>query len=243
MSATDVESSGERPRRSASEDVAERIRLYIQTESLGPGDRIGREEDLARSFGVSRPTLREALRLLSSSHLVRASKGRGGGIFVAATPEEGIGRSVSQTVASMLASNSIDFDQLIETRMLMEVPLAGLAAQRATKDDVEALEAIVSAAAEDPAVLREADGQLHSMIGEIAGNRLSAALTAWIVDVLQPQLAQFIEPALVEEVVSEQHEELVRAIARGDPSAAERAMREHLVYLRDLVTAVDGNAA
>jgi DNA-binding FadR family transcriptional regulator len=238
MSATDVESTGDAPRRSASEDVAERIRLYIQTEALGPGDRIGREEDLARSFGVSRPTLREALRLLSSSHLVRASKGRGGGIFVAATPEEGIGRSVSQTVASMLASNSIDFDQLIETRMLMEVPLAGLAAQRATPDDVEALEAIVQTSYEDPAILRDADGRLHSMVGEIAGNRLAASLTAWIVDVLQPQLAQFIEPALVEEVVTEQHQELVRAIARGDPGAAERAMREHLVYLRDLVTAV-----
>ena len=133
MSATDVESAGgDVPRRSASEDVAERIRLYIQAEALAPGDRIGREEDLARSFGVSRPTLREALRLLSSSHLVRASKGRGGGIFVAATPEEGIGLSVSATVASMLAANTIDFDQLIETRMLMEVPLAGLAAQRAT---------------------------------------------------------------------------------------------------------------
>ena len=76
------------------------------------------------------------------------------------------------------------------------------------------------------------------MIGEIAGNRLTAALTKWIVDVLQPQLAQFIEPALVEEVIAEQHQELVRAIARGDPTAAERAMREHLVYLRDLVTAV-----
>ena len=53
-------------------------------------------------FGVSRPTLREALRLLSSSHLIRASKGPGGGIFVAATPEEGIGRTVSASVASML---------------------------------------------------------------------------------------------------------------------------------------------
>ena len=73
-------------RRSISEQVADAIRVYIQEQGLGPGDRLGREEDLARQFGVSRPTLREALRLLSSSHLVRASKGPGGGIFVAATP-------------------------------------------------------------------------------------------------------------------------------------------------------------
>ena len=74
----------------------------MQTEGLSPGDRLGREEDLAREFGVSRPTLREALRVLSSAHLIRASKGPGGGIFVAATPEQGIGLSVSASVASML---------------------------------------------------------------------------------------------------------------------------------------------
>ena len=73
-------------RRSISEQVADAIRVYMHEHGLKPGDRLGREEDLARQFGVSRPTLREALRLLSSSHLVRASKGPGGGIFVAATP-------------------------------------------------------------------------------------------------------------------------------------------------------------
>jgi DNA-binding FadR family transcriptional regulator len=56
--------------------------------------------------------------------------------------------------------------------------------------------------------------------------------------VLQPRLRDVIEPAVVEAVIVEQHRDLVRAIARGDPVAAERAMREHLVYLRDLVTAV-----
>src|SRR4051794_1615457 len=189
---------GEPAPRGASDKVAAEIRAHVSRARLRPGDRLGREEDLARQFGVSRPTLREALRLLSSTHLVRASKGRGGGIFVAATPEEGIGRNVSATVASMLAANSIDFDELIETRMLMEVPLAGLAAQRAGPDDVEALEEILREADGRPNGLEEADGRLHSMIGEIAGNRLTAALTAWIVDVLQPQLAAFIAPALVE---------------------------------------------
>ena len=97
-------------------------------------------------FGVSRPTLREALRLLSSAHLIRATKGPGGGIFVAATPEQGIGLSVTDSVASMLSAESIDLDELIETRMLLEIPLAGLAAQRATEADVAGLHAILDAA-------------------------------------------------------------------------------------------------
>src|ERR671937_1777322 len=104
---------GRAERRSISEQVADAIRVYMQAEGLRPGDRLGREEDLARQFGVSRPTLREALRLLSSSHLVRASKGPGGGIFVAATPEQGIGLSVSESVASVLEAQSIDVHELI----------------------------------------------------------------------------------------------------------------------------------
>lgn len=246
MSARPEASIAAASRRSISEQVAEQIRGYIQSEGLGRGDRLGREEDLARRFGVSRPTLREALRTLSSAHLIRASKGPGGGIFVAATPEEGMGRSVSELVASMLAAESISFGELLETRLLFEVPLVGLAAQRASEEDVARLEALVAEedsvgsgpAAADEDRLRRIDGQLHRMISSIAGNRLAAVFTEWVVEVFQPSLQALVAPAVVEAVIVEQHRDMVRAIARGDPRAAERAMREHLVYLSDLVQAV-----
>lgn len=222
--------------------VAQRIRSFVAAEGLKPGDRLGREEDLAREFGVSRPTLREALRLLSSEHLIRASKGPGGGIFVAATPEQGIGLSVSAAVATMLDARSIGLDELLETRMLLEIPLAGLAAARASEQDVAVLRALredVDAAATDHARAIEADARLHHLIAQIADNRLAGALTGWIVDVLQPRLDEVIEPAVVVSVIADQHRDLLEAIVRGDPTAAERAMREHLVYVRDVVHAVE----
>jgi DNA-binding FadR family transcriptional regulator len=225
-----------------SEAVAERIRSLIVAEGLRPGDRLGREADLARDFGVSRPTLREALRLLSSEHLIRASKGPGGGIFIAATPEQGIGLSVSAAVATMLDAQSIGFDELLETRMLLEVPLAGLAAQRAGEPDLDRLQALIDeidAAGSDLTRITDLDVRLHHLIAEIADNRLAGAFTGWIVDVLQPRLATVLEPALVESMIADQHRELLEAIVRGDPVSAERAMREHLVYLRDLVSAVE----
>jgi DNA-binding FadR family transcriptional regulator len=236
--------SGERePARSpgASDKVAAEIRAHVSRARLRPGDRIGREEDLARQFGVSRPTLREALRLLSSSHLVRASKGPGGGIFVAATPEEGIGRTVSASVASMLEAQSITIDELLETRMLFEVPLVGLAAQRADDEDVARLRALLAEAEsrpDDAKLVGSVDERLHRQISLIAGNRLAAAFNAWVVEVLQPPLRELVAPAVVESVIVEQHRDIVRAIERGDPAAAERAMREHLVYVRDLVAAI-----
>lgn len=238
---TEREAAPAPPRPSISEVVAERIREFMLTEHLQPGDRLGREEDLARDFGVSRPTLREALRLLSSEHLIRASKGPGGGIFVAATPEQGIGLSVSAAVASMLDARSIELDELLETRMLLEVPLAGLAAQRADEEDVAALKALMSqvdAAGDDLEQIGELDARVHRLVAQIADNRLAGAFTVWIVNVLQPRLRAVIEPAVVEAVIVDQHRDLLEAIVRGDPVSAERAMREHLVYLRDLVSAV-----
>ena len=227
---------------STSHAVAERIRSHVAGERLQPGDRLGREEDLAREFGVSRPTLREALRMLSSEHLVRATKGPGGGIFVAATPEQGIELSVNAAVATMLDAHSIGLDELLETRMLLEVPLAGLAAARATEHDVVVLRALVdevNQAATDQDRTLEADARLHHLIAQIADNRLAGAFSGWIVDVLQPRLAALIEPAVVVSVIADQHRDLLEAIVRGDPGAAERAMREHLVYVRDVVNAVE----
>lgn len=226
---------------SSSEQVAQRLRRFVIERGLEPGDRLGREEDLAREFGVSRPTLREALRLLAGERLIRATKGPGGGIFVAATPEQGIGMNVSAAVATMLDAHSIDLDELLETRMLLEVPLAGLAAARAGEPEqaqLRALLAEVQAAGSDPARMNDLDARLHHLIARIADNRLAGAFTDWITEVLQPRLAAVIEPAVVEVVISDQHRALLQAVQRGDAVAAERAMREHLTYVRDLVSAV-----
>ena len=63
----------------ASEQIALEIRRYLEEQRLQPGERIGTEQELADEFGVSRPTLREALRLLSASQLIRVGRGRSGG--------------------------------------------------------------------------------------------------------------------------------------------------------------------
>ena len=115
-----------RPRGTNSEQIAKEIRRHIAEQGLRPDDRLGTEHELAQEFGVSRPTLREALRLLASSHLVRVSRGPGGGVFVASTQNEGIGRNLSESIAAMLETDSVSLKELVEARILLEVPLAGL---------------------------------------------------------------------------------------------------------------------
>lgn len=226
----------------ASEQVAEEIQRSVIAQALAPGDRLGTEEELARQFGVSRPTLREAVRLLASVNLVRATKGPGGGVFVARTPEQGMGRTVSDAIARLLETKTTSIAELLEARTMLEVPLAGLAAYRATEEAIERLREMIRDAEEhlnDDSVLREADARFHRTIAEAAGNAVAWAITEWAWDVLMPPLKDLVAPALVEPVVLEQHRAILRAIEKRDSAAAERAMREHLLYLSDLVETME----
>jgi GntR family transcriptional repressor for pyruvate dehydrogenase complex len=230
-----------KPIRGASEQVAAMIQHHIQREGLGPDDFLGREEDLAAEFGVSRPTLREALKLLASGSLIRANKGPGGGIFVARTAEQGISRSVSDSIAMMLETGAVTLEELLDARLLFEVPLAGQAAQRADAATVRRLRAAVEAeaAASDLEALAVADGEVHRTIAAAAGNSIAEALIGWVVEVLQPSLVTMLHGAVLHSAVVEQHEALLAAIEKGDRARAERAMKDHLLYLRDVLVMLE----
>jgi GntR family transcriptional repressor for pyruvate dehydrogenase complex len=230
-----------RPRmiRGASEQVAVQIQHYIQDEHLQPGDFLGREEDLAAEFGVSRPTLREALKLLASGNLIRASKGPGGGIFVAHTADEGMGLSLSDAIGMMLETGSVTLEELLDARLLLEVPLAGLAAYQASEEDLRRMrEALGREAEQDPEERAAIDANFHREIAAAAGNRMLQALTGWVYEVVQPSLNRALRGAVVESAVVEQHEALLTAMEKGDAARAERAMKDHLLYLRDVLRMV-----
>jgi GntR family transcriptional regulator, transcriptional repressor for pyruvate dehydrogenase complex len=224
--------------RGASEQVATALQHRIQSAGLGPGDFLGREEDLAAEFGVSRPTLREALKLLASSNLIRANKGPGGGIFVAHTADQGVRRSLSDSVDMMLETGAVSLEELLDARTLLEVPLAGLAALQADEAKLQRLRAVLAAetaADGDLDAVHQADTEFHREIAAAAGNRMASALTGWVFEVLQPRLLDELRDAVLPSAVLDQHTALLKAIEKGDRARAERAMREHLLYLRDVL--------
>ena len=230
--------------RGASEQVAAALQHRIQASGLGPGDFLGREEDLAAEFGVSRPTLREALKLLASGNLIRANKGPGGGIFVAHTADQGVRRSLSDSVGMMLETGAVSLEGLLEARTLLEVPLAGLAALQADEATVERLRAALETEKQadgDIDAVHVADTEFHREIAAAAGNRMASALTGWVYEVLQPKLMEELREAVLPSAVLDQHVALLKAIEKGDRPRAERAMREHLLYLRDVLAMTRGS--
>lgn len=232
-----------RPRGTSSQQIAKEIRRYIVQQRLQPDDRLGTETELASEFGVSRPTLREALRLLASSHLIRATRGPGGGVFVASTENEGIGRNLSESIETMLEAESVSLHELVEARIHLEVPLAGLAALNATDETVVELELAIESArgyhqASDE--FRLADARFHRVIARTAGNELLRAFTSWTLDVLQPHLVARVGAAIDGDLILRQHRDVVRAIRQHRQVAAQRAMRRHLEYVLERTRSVTG---
>jgi GntR family transcriptional regulator, transcriptional repressor for pyruvate dehydrogenase complex len=235
-----------RPSGTSSEQIAREIRRHIAHEALEPNHRLGTEAELAAEFGVSRPTLREALRLLASSHLIRVTRGPGGGVFVARTQNEGIGQALSDSIATMLEAESVSLVELVEARIQLEVPLAGLAAQNATEETVVQLEQAIADAhghhqASDE--FRLADGRFHGVIARTAGNELLLAFTSWILDVLQPHLVARVGGTIDGDLIIRQHRAILRAIRQQQPVAAQRAMRRHLEYVLEKTRAVEEQSA
>ncbi|MGD1051610.1 MAG: FCD domain-containing protein [Solirubrobacteraceae bacterium] len=225
----------------SSDRVSQLLQQAIATRALVPGDRVGTEAELAHELGVSRPAVREAVRLLVRANLLRAARGPGGGVFVARSPDRSLARTVSEAIGSMLATDTTSLPELTEVRLLLEVPLAGLAAEHAGAEMIAELWRSVEYAAarpDDDLVQREADVRFHQTIAEAAGNRVASALSAWCSEVLQPRLKDLIAPAIVEAVAREQHREIIAAIEQRKPVLAERAMRVHLRYLNDLLETV-----
>ena len=108
-----------------------------------------------------------------------------------------MGRSVSDWIGVMLETNSVSLTELVEARISLEVPLAGLAAQHATPEtDAELAAAVEAATGNDPAseVFRAADARFHRAIASAARNELLRAFTSWTLDVLQPSLIDTTVP-------------------------------------------------
>jgi GntR family transcriptional repressor for pyruvate dehydrogenase complex len=230
----------------SSRHVATEIRRHVEREGLKPGDRIGTEQELAAQFGVSRPTLREGLRLLASTHLIRSTQGRGGGIFVESTANEGIGRNLSDSIGTMLATESISLNELLEARIVLEVPVAGLAAAAATEETADALDAAIARASKsEPGdkVFNSADAAFHETLARATGNDLLMAFMRWVLDVLQPSLVKHVGARTTKRSILAQHRAIAAAVRKGDVAGAEQAMRKHLEYLVEVLRKTDADDA
>lgn len=218
----------------AYEQIADQLRELIASGQIVPGERLPNEANLARQFGVSRATVREALRVLSAQNLVRTAKGSGGGSYVTLPSVDHISEFLGSSFNLMTASQDVSLDDLLEARMLLEVPAARLAAERRTEEALahlhEALPPeLLSLGTQDQFVFNRS---FHSAVLDACGNKLLYVSAQPVFSVLQRALQRSDLSAGFYQSIEDSHQRITAAIEAGDPDAAEREMREHLEQLQ-----------
>lgn len=214
--------------------ASNRIRDMILSGRLQPGDRLPPERELSRALGMSRPTVRETIRSLVAMNILESR--HGSGTFVASLDTRELLRPVSFVLA--LASRALD--DLFEARLLVEPPIAALAAERASDDDVEALRQCAAralACRNDREALMAADAELHRLIAAASHNDLLVTLLDSLASLLgQSRSLTSRVPGLPDRTLPDQTE-LVEAIAARDPERARAAMTAHLRRVADAARA------
>ena len=213
-----------RPARVSNEVVAQ-IREAIFSGRYQPGDRLPTERELSRQFGVSRVTVRDALRALEAAGLIEVRVGGQGGPYVT---EPDVSR-LTEALNAHVQLRGTTFVELSEARLALELMAAELAAERATPQELEQIRAM----AEGPASRGpEAAGTLldfHRAV--VTASHNGALLDMWTACrtlIQEPfDVLQALQPAMVD-AAQEAHQRLVRALMARDGELAARLTREHL---------------
>jgi len=206
----------------AFEETVERLGTAIKLGLLAPGTRLPAERELCARLGIARSTLRQALTALAQSGHVFATRGRGGGTFVAdpQPPAEPPSRDV-------LAR----WRETCDLRLAVELGVAVLAAERAGRTELSALERLVAELEElleDFAAYRQVDIRFHVGLAEATG---SAGLVKSMTETqgaMTDLIAYIAHPPQVLASSNAQHRRLLAAVRKRDAARAGRAMTDHL---------------
>lgn len=223
--------------------VAHQLREKILAGELQPGDRLPVELDLAEMFGVSRSTVREALRQLASQSMIETHRGPGGGSRVTHPSTESVEDYLASTLGLMTGSGEISRSSLLEARLLLEPQAAGLAATRRTDEQLADLEAALFDPDGDPQdVLTRRTRRFHLELLGAAGNPMLHLMARPVYEVLgRRYIDRASSPAFWRKVDAE-HRAVLTAVAAGDAAGAEAAMAAHLGDLRDLYLGFESEA-
>jgi GntR family transcriptional regulator, transcriptional repressor for pyruvate dehydrogenase complex len=208
----------------AFEETVERLLEGVKLGVYAPGDRLPPERELTRRLGVSRITLREALRELAAAGYVETKRGRFGGTFIIRQPEPMVPDEITARDMASGLDDALTFRRVVETGAADMAARASLSRQQ-RESLAECLAGMVDAGSFG---YRQADTRLHLAIADAAGSPLLTASVVEarvrLVDLLNaiPMLERNLEHADV------QHTAIVRAILAGDPEKARRTMEEHV---------------
>jgi len=224
-------------RRSSTAMVEQVVARFFS--GLEPGTRIGTEGELVEQFGVSRTTVREAIRELEARGVVETRRGKAGGIHIARSDP----RRLRDALAIQVHLLAVDYDEMLEAQQALEPYSARLAAARATPQEVDTLAELLNrsrAATGDPERFVDLSVEFHLAIAEVAHSRVIHASLAALKYVQAEKHAPQTSRTRANRVITA-HEGILEAISTGDEQLAMARMTEHLLVVRRSGSQSSGN--
>jgi GntR family transcriptional repressor for pyruvate dehydrogenase complex len=226
---------------SVANQIVAQVRDALFADRLAPGDALGSEKDLAARFGVSRITVRDALRTLETMGIVEIRVGAGGGARIA----RGNPDRFADALAVQLKLVGVSAHEIMDAQVAVEGRAARLAAEHATADDLVRLEALIEEAqrlTRDPAGFTAAGLAFHLAVAEASHNRALVAQLKALRYVVWPTERPRTTVAIAGRVLKV-HRAIVAAIAARDGEAARAAMASHLEGVRSYVAGARSRGA
>jgi GntR family transcriptional regulator, transcriptional repressor for pyruvate dehydrogenase complex len=230
------------PAQRLSDVIARQLEHLIVEGRLMPGDGLPSERELAKQIGVSRPSLREALSELRSRGLIEPAR-NGGAVVTELTK-----KTLTEPLSQMLERHPSAIRDLIEMRDVLEAHAASLAAVRATRVDLERLEAALGAhiasRSKNLATLAKRDLDFHQSIAQASHNIALLHTTHGLSKVIKVFVQRGYEIILSSDnaqgektAIEQQHTAIFKAIRERNPEAARLAVNAHLRSTEDVWTA------
>jgi GntR family transcriptional repressor for pyruvate dehydrogenase complex len=213
------------------EEVARQIEEMI-TQQMRPGDMLPPERHLAEQFGVSRSSIRDAIRRLEHIGLVEPRQGSG------TVVREPSGNTVLDPLATILRQKRSMVAELLEVRLILEPPLAARAATHASDREIAEMEEILRR--QEQKVRRghpsiDEDSEFHYAIALAADNNVVLKVVDVLMDLLRESRERSLQVKGRPEKSFASHRRIMLAIKRRDAAAAEAAMRQHIKTVQGLV--------
>ncbi len=212
----------------SSEEVVVRLQDMIQRGELNHGDRLPPERDLAKLLGVSRPTLRAGIRSLAAVGVLQSKQGAGTFVVEA----EKSPTLDSSSLRMMAALHGFTSAEMFEARIALEMSIAGLAATRATSEQMTLMSEEIAgmfSTLDEPEKFLVHDMNFHQTVAAASGNRILTSLMNMVAKILFEARSKTVKRATDLKESAEMHRHIYRAIREQNPEAASSAMREHLL--------------
>jgi DNA-binding FadR family transcriptional regulator len=215
------------------EQIADELRAMIVSGQLHEGESLGREPDLVERFGVSRPSLREALRILEAEGLITVVRGVLGGV-VAHQPDE---RMTARTAALVLQARNVTLGDVHQARSMIEPAAVRVLASSHGKKAVEELRTLVEsqrAVIDDPEAFGQANARFHERLVELSGNQTIGIVAEMLNEIIARAVTAVSQaPSKRNSLPTRQRgirsqERLIELIAIGAANDAEAHWRAHM---------------